>query len=203
MQQGLDTHVGNAIDFGFVERFDFESRGDVHAIDEGKPIAGFADGTGGDDADLFLACDAEFLHQSAVAFQDTGAFLDTTSRDRLGCKSVFPNRDGLGDFFEGTYLALVNDFGNCHSDTRRTDVDDCDEPGRVGRGCYVVFCRDVGGHRIYGNSGALVVEGFPYAFSTVRMTSGKDKPCSIAICAQWSNSGERDFVPSTVEMSLH
>jgi len=139
LEKRLDTHIGNPIDFGFVERFDFETCSDVHTVDERESIAGFTHSAGGDDTDLFGASDTEFLHKSSVAFQDPCAFFDAASGNRLSGKSIFADRDGLGDFFKRPDLALAENFRDRHADARRADIHDGDESrgvrGQRGGGC--------------------------------------------------------------------
>ena len=57
----LDAQIGDAVYFGFVERLDLKTGGDIHAIDKRQAVGRFAHGAGGDDADLVGAVDPVFL----------------------------------------------------------------------------------------------------------------------------------------------
>jgi hypothetical protein len=123
LKHGLDSHVGDPVDLSFVQRLDFQTGGDVDAIDERKSIRRLAYGAGCHHTDLVRTGDPILQHESPIAFQYAGAVLNAASADLLGRERVLAQCHCLRHLFQGAYIPRAVDFGNRHSHAGRTNVD--------------------------------------------------------------------------------
>ncbi len=122
-QVGLDAEIRHPIHFGFIDRIDHQSRGDVHAVNESQPIAGLPHGTRRHDPHIVRDLDAILLDDLPIGAEHAHALLHRRLANDVVRECVLAQADRLRQRIQRAHAAGLTDLADGHPDRGRSNVD--------------------------------------------------------------------------------
>jgi hypothetical protein len=120
----IDAHVGDAIDFRFVDDFNHEVRCDEDSVNECQAVDRFAN-CGRRDHTNVRSVDTVLAKHALISAKDRRRPLDRGSRDSPVRECLASEIDSLHQRIKRSHVAAGMNLGDRHANAGRSDVNHC------------------------------------------------------------------------------